>query len=166
MSAVTIAYPAGVNAGVSTIAESTRRTLIRYDAATNVFVLCIILMYGNRGIRKQLKDLRSLVSNLIIEDGNDRARLLDPAKQLGKSSAQWEEMHQEWISKIMPRLPENIPLMKRLGAEIARQLEELAWMTEDIAETLALASSESFAQLVRQELDTNCSASVRNHGTA
>ena len=166
MSAVMTAHPSEVSAGASTIAESTRRIVLRCQKATNVFVRCIVVMHGNWKIRRQLDDLRGLVSQLTIEDHDDRRKLIEPAKRLGESSREWEEMHREWVSRIRPRLPGYIPLIELFGTKIASQLEEHAGMTEDLAETLALAASEPFAERVRQELDTERVASARNHETS
>ena len=166
MSAVMTAHPSEVSTGASTIAKSTSRIVLRCQKATNVFVRCIVVMHGNWKIRRQLDDLRGLVSQLTVEDHDDRRKLIEPAKRLGESSREWEEMHREWVSRIRPRLPGYIPLLELFGTRIASQLEEHAGMTEDLAETLALAASGPFAERVRQELDTERVASARNHETS
>ena len=165
MSASITAHPADVNAGVSAVAETTREIVSRCQAATNDFLLCIILWRGNRRIRGKLEKLREVVSSLTIDDENDRAKLREPAGWLGRCVEELDSMHGKWISQIVPRFPSYIPLVSRLGPEIARQLDELACMAEDIAETLALAASGEFVQLVRQELDAAGFASAQDHET-
>ena len=164
-SAVMTAHPADVNAGVSTIADSTRKMVARCQAATSIFWLCIILMDGNRRIRGKLVKLRMLVSSLTIENESDRAELREPAEWLGGCVDEWDSMHRKWVSEIVPRFPSYIPLIDLFGSEIARQLDELACKAEDIGETLALAASGEFAQLVSQELDASGFASARRHET-
>ena len=166
MSAVMSADPAAVNAGVSTIVDSTRRMVFRCQAATNLFLLCLILVRGNRRIRKQLEDLRVVVSNLTIKDDGDRSALRQPARWLGTSAVQWETLQHKWVSEIVPRFPVRIPLINALGSLIGRQLEDLASRTEDLAETLALAASEPFAALVQEEIASNLAASTTRHETA
>ena len=165
MSAAIIAHPADVNAGASTVAKATGEIVSRCQDATNVFRLCIILMAGNRRIRRKLKKLREIVSSLTIEDENDRAKLREPANSLGKCVDELDTVHRKWVSQVVPRFPSYIPLVGLFGSEIARQLNELACMTEDIAETLALAASGEFVQLVRQELDAAGLASAQGHET-
>lgn len=165
MSAVIAAHPSDVSKGASTIAESTRGIVSRCQKATSVFIRCVILIHGNWKIGRELDHLRGLISQLTVEDHNDRRRLLDPAKRLGESSREWEKMHGEWVSRIRPQLPGYIPLIDLFGTKIADQLEERAGVTEDLAETLALAASEPFAKLVRQELDAERVVSARRHET-
>ena len=165
MSASTTAHPADVNAGVSTVAETTRDIASRCQATTNDFLLCIILWRGSRRIRRKLEKLREVVSSLTIDDENDRAKLREPASWLGGCVEELDSMHGKWVSQIVPRFPSYIPLVSRFGPEIARQLDELACMAEEIAETLALAASREFVQLVRQELDAAGFASAQHHET-
>ena len=166
MSSVMIAHPADVNAGASTVAETTREIVSRCQTATNVFLLCVIIWDGNRRIRRELEKLRKLVSSLTIEDEDERAMLREPANRLGKCVDLLDVVHGRWVSEIAPRIPSYIPLRSWFEPEIARQLEELACMTEDIAETLALAASGDFARLVRQELDASGLGSAQNRETA
>ena len=161
MSKAMTAHPADVNAGVSTVAETTREIVSRAQAATNVILLFIILWEGNRRIRAKLQKLRKLVSSLTIEDDDERAKLLEPANWLRKCVDALDGMHAKWVSEVVPRIPSYIPFKGWFGPEIACQLEELACMTEDIAETLALAASGDFAQLVRQELAASGLASAQ-----
>ena len=165
MSAVMSADLAAVDAGVSTIVDSTRRIVFRCQAATSLLFLCVILVLGNRRIRRQLEDLRILISNLIIGDDDDRVALRQPAEWLGKSAAQWDTLHDKWISEVVPRMPQ-IPLLGALGSLIARQIEDLASRTEDLAETLALAASEPFAKLVEAELAADVAVPASSHETA
>lgn len=165
MSAMMVAHPSDVSEGASTIAESTGRIVSRCQQATSVALRCRILMHGNGKIGRQLNHLRGLISQLAVENQDDRRKLIAPAKRLGESSRVWEEMHREWVSKIKPRLPGYIPLIELFGTNIANQLEEHVGMTEDLAETLALAASEAFAELVRPELDTEHVAWARNPET-
>ena len=166
MSAVMTAHPVDVNAGASTVAETTREIVSRCQAATNVFLLCVILWDGNRRIRGKLEKLRKLVSSLTIEGEDERATLREPATLLGKCVDQLDTVHWRWVSEIAPRIPSYIPLRGWFEPEIARQLEELACMAEDIAETLSLAASGDFARLVRQELDASDLGSTQDRGTA
>ena len=170
MSAVMTAHPADVNAAASTVAETTRETVSRCQAATNVFVLCVIVWDGSRRIRGKLEKLRKLVSSLTIEDEDEdedeRAMLRAPAARLGKCVAQLDVVHRRWVSEIAPRIPSYLPLRSWFESEIARQLEELACGAEDIAETLALDASGDFARLVREELDATGLGSAQSRGAA
>ncbi len=163
---MTAAHPEDVNAGASTVAETTREFVARCQAATNVFLLCFILWRGNRRIRGKLEKLRKLVSSLTIEDEDERTKLREPARRLGKCVDELDVVHGKWVGEIVPRIPSCIPLRGWFGPGVARQLEELACMTEDIAETLALAASGDFAQLVRQELDASDIGTAQGHETA
>ena len=154
MSAVVADSTSDVGAGASTIADSTRKIVTQYQAATMLLIKCFIVIRGNKRIRRELGQLRGLISQLIVEEPNDRRMLLYSAKRLGESSKGWENMHEEWVSMTKPRLPRYIPLMDLFGTTIANQLEEHAEVTDDLAETLALAASEPFAELVKQELNT------------
>ena len=165
MSTAIVAHPADVNAGVSTVAETTREIVSRAQDATNFIVLFIILWQGNRRIRSKLKQLRKLVSNLTIEDDDERAKLLEPADQLRKCVGALDSAHGKWVSEIVPQIPSYVPGRGWFGPEIAHQIEELACTTEDIAETLALAASGEFAQAIRQELAAAGLASAQVHET-
>ena len=166
MSTVRTAQAADVNAAASTVAETTREIVSRCQAASNVFVLCVIIWDGSRRVRGKLEKLRRLVSSLIIEDEDERSMLRAPAAQLGKCVSQLDAVRGRWVSEIAPRIPSYIPLRRWFEPEIARQLEELACMAEDIAETLALDASGDFARLVTQELDAMGLGSAQSRGAA
>lgn len=135
MSAVMAAHLSDVSADALRIAESTRRIVSWYQKATSMLLRCLILIHRNWKIGSQVDHLRGLISQLTVEDRDDRRKLIDPAKRLGESSRVWEEMHREWVSRIMPQLPGHVPLIELFGAKIANQLEEYAGMTEDWAES-------------------------------
>ena len=158
--------PADVNTGASAIAESTRKAVYRCKTATSLFRLCTVLMLENRKMRKQLDRLRILISNLAISEESDREPLRKSAEQLGECAAEWDRMHRTWVSEIAPRFPDYIPLINQFGSVIARQLGSVACMTEDIAETLALAASTRFVRLVNQEIEANPPGPVQSHKTA
>lgn len=166
MSAVTTINPADVSTGASAVAESTRKVAFRWEAATNLSRLCTVLMLENWKMRKQLDQLRILVSNLTISEESDREPLRKSAERLGECVAEWDGMHRTWVSEIAPRFPKYIPLIDRIGSVIASQLEAIACMTEDIAETLALAGSDPFVRLVNQEIETNPPGPIQNHKPA
>lgn len=163
MSAVMTINPADVNTRASAIAESTRKAVFRCKTTTNLFRLCMVLMLENRKMRKQLDRLRSLISNLTISEESDREPLRKSAEQLGECVAEWDRMHRTWASEIAPRFPDYIPLINQFGSVIARRLESVACMTEDIAETLALAASPRFVRLVNREIEANPPGPVLNH---
>lgn len=166
MSAVMTINPADVNTEASAIVESTRKVVFRCKTATNLSYLCTVLMLENRKMRKQLDRLRILVSNLTLSEESDREPLRKSAERLGECVSAWDGMHRTWVSEIAPRFPEHIPLIDRIGPVIASQLEAIACMTEDIAETLALAGNGPFVRLVHQEIETNPPGPVRNHKPA
>ena len=156
------ARPAEVNIGALAIAELTWQMVRRCHAATSIFVLCItILRYLSR-IRGNMNDLRTMISSLTFTDDDDRTLLRQPAQELGRVAVAWDATRDRWVTEIAPRLPGNIPLMSRFSSMIEHRLEDLACMSEDAAETLALGASQPFADLVRQNLGSNHSASVRN----
>ena len=165
MSTAIIAHPSELDESVSTVAETTRELVYRAQDATNFIVRFIVLWQGNRRIRSKLEELRTLVSNLTIEDDDERAKLLGPADRLRKCVDALDSAHGHWVSEIVPRIPSYLPGRGWIGPEIAHQLEELACTTEDIAETLALAASGDFAQAVKQELAAAGLASAQVHET-
>ena len=166
MSAVMTADPRAVNAKASEMAESTKRIVVRCQDASSLYILFAILVCGNWSVRRQLERLRRLVSSLNVENEGDRSSLLQPAQRLGIAARQWDGMHQKWVGEIMPKIPSQIPLIEKLAALIARQLEEITCTTEDLAETLALAASEEFARMVAEELATQSQAVPTKHDTA
>lgn len=166
MSAVMTINPADVDTGASAIAESTRKVVFRCKTATSLFRLCTVLVLENRKMRKQLGRLRILVSNLTISEESDREPLRKSAERLGACAAEWDGMHRTWVAEIAPRFPDHIPLIDRIGSVIAGRLEAIACMTEDIAETLALAGSDPFVRLVNQEIETNPPGPIQNHEPA
>ena len=168
MSATAIAavHPADVSTVALTIVKSTQKVVSKCQVTANVLYVCITLMRGNRRIRDLLGELRKLVSTLTIHDEDDRANLLNSAKELKKCVDALDKIHDLWKSEFVPRFWSFTPLPSWLGTQIADELQDLACTSEDIAETLALAASAPFAQLVQQELETYLPGSSVNCVTA
>ena len=154
--AIAAAHPApaeDVSTVALTIVRNTQRVVSKCHVTANVLYVCFTLLRGNRRIRDLLGELRQLVSTLTVNDEDDRANLLNSAKELKKCVDALDKIHDLWTSEFVPRFWSFTPPPSWLGTQIADELRDLACTSEDIAETLALAASAPFAQLVQQELE-------------
>ena len=94
-----------------------------------------------RAVHRELEDLRKMVPELVIETESERLQMRVLAGLLGKTVRDIDEMIDLLGAYTRPEAS--------LSAAILREIAEGA---EDIAETLALAGSESFRDAVESEL--------------
>ena len=131
----------------------------RRRTAFGVAAACVSIWFDLRATIRTQRQWRSLISKLAdlpLEGDNDLAMLRERAKGMGTLAADWGETYESWSTDTAPKLVEaSVPFGARIGATIGRQMEEIACMYEDVAETLALAASEPFARLVETELAAN-----------
>ena len=170
--------PATVNAGEMTRVERFLPLVVRAQAeanrvfSTNRLLLQVILWYDVydvrkllgelRGVYRELEDLPNLISELPIRDDEARAVLREWAARFGEFTAKWDKLHHQWVSQ-MKRSPF---IRQAVASQLENQLEDLACMTENIAETLALAASEPFAQWVRDEISPYLPEPIKQNGTS
>ena len=97
-----------------------------------------------RSLRKALqftRMVREKLTVLPIETNSDREAIRESAIDYGRMARNFHDLHAELIEDGLPRTHE---------ASIA--LEEIAVELEDIAESMALAGSRRFADLVEREI--------------
>ena len=100
--------------------------------------------------------IRIGLARLDSKTEEDREKLHGFATKWGGQATQFYTMHDKW-SEVLPLFSKKGPRIGRLSSTISRQIEGLGVLFEDTSETLALAASDEFRQLVRQELnDTRC----------
>lgn len=128
----------------------------RRQSAIRVGAECAGVWFRLRSVIRSQTELRGRISKLAdlpLENDDNLEMLRERAAELGRIAAGWGETHELWRTEIAPKLPAaSVPLGARIGPAIALQLEEIVCGYEDAAETLALAASEPFAQLVATEL--------------
>ncbi len=104
--------------------------------------------------RRKTEALRTLLSSLHVETGQDRQMLRDGARRLASAASVLQAAHEQLEQN---QAHKAIPLF---GTRMMRYLDDVACAVEDIAETAALGGSAEFADLVRDEiakLDTHTS---------
>ena len=123
----------------------------RHEAynATFRFAICMLLLKVACG---RVAKIRALAGTLEIENDHQREVVGEIAVQLGRVARMMTEMHTGWADRVPPRSHNALALSSFLGSRMDLLLEELAEAAEDIAETLALASSKPFAELVEHQL--------------
>ena len=157
MSAVTVDL-AQLDANTSrtdATAQRTRGILDRCQAVTSACLWFVIVLAYVWRVRSALSWIRRQIAKLEIESQEHRTQVQAIATKLGRLAQRLEEAHQKCVTEVVPKL-RNIapvlPFVSTLWALIGRLLEELACRAEDAAETLALAGSKPFAELVAREL--------------
>ena len=135
------------------------RMMNRRQGAIPVGVQCVSVWLRLGSVVRRQRVLRGRVSRLsdLPLENDDRVdeMLRERAKGIGRLAAGWGETHDMWCSEIAPNLSAiSVPFGVRIGSAIAHRLEEIVCGYEDVAETLALAASEPFVQLVATELAT------------
>ena len=135
------------------------RMMNRRQGAILVGVQCVSVWFRLGTVIRSQRELRrtmSRLSDLPLENDDRLDEMLrERAKGIGRLAAGWGEIDDMWCSEIAPKLSAiSVPFGARIGPAIAHRLEEIVCGYEDVAETLALAASEPFAQLVATELAT------------
>ena len=93
----------------------------------------------------------------ILRTSMDRLDPKTEAAKWGEKATKLYVIHDAWMKDVLPQLTKGGSRIAGLGSTIARNLEDLGVVAEDMAETLALAASDQFTQLVEQELiDSRC----------
>ena len=85
--------------------------------------------------------VREKLAALPIETDNDREAIREWAIDYGRMARSFHDLHAELIEDGLPRTHEALIV-----------LEEIAVELEDIAESMALAGSKRFADLVEREI--------------
>ena len=135
------------------------RMMNHRQGAILVGVQCVSVWFRLGTVIRSQRELRrtmSRLSDLPLENDDRLDEMLrERAKGIGRLAAGWGEIDDMWCSEIAPKLSAfSVPFGARIGPAIAHRLEEIVCGYEDVAETLALAASEPFAQLVATELAT------------
>ena len=85
--------------------------------------------------------MREKLATLPIETNHARTAIRASAADFGKMAHDFYELHEELIEDGLPRAHEASVVLEEIAAEL-----------EDIAESMALAGSKRFADLVNQEV--------------
>ena len=136
------------------VAWRARRWAHHCEAYSTTLHCSVRIRYYLKRAQGRIDKIRSLIGRLEIENDSQREDLREIAVQLAGLAEVFAEMHSDWIEVISPRLRDTFPSLGLLGPWIESPLEDLTCATEDAAETLALASSKPFVELVEKELDS------------
>ena len=112
-----------------------------------------VSLHGTRREQRALRRTMATVATIPLTSEDDRLYLHEQACGFAKGAANWVALCDRWNEDVSPSLSESsFPFFASLGASIGRNLEDVAYEYEDVAETLALASSVEFTGAVRKDL--------------
>ena len=130
--------------------ERTQHTVHRCRDATVTILWILIILVKLRRMHEGLDWIQNRVPDLSVETDEERRSIRDIAIKLGRVTAALDAVHEEWED--ISSSDRSGLFMGSLWSRVAQRLEDLACMSEDIAETLALAADRSFSQRIQEEL--------------
>ena len=104
-----------------------------------------VVWYGIWRLGKLAEKARTWLSEIKVENQDERDALKIVASKIAESSALFVEAHDVLVEQTGPLVLFRPPLLRRL--------DDLSCEFEDIAETAALGASEAFANAVRERLE-------------
>ena len=119
------------------------------DATATVLWILIILVMLHR-LRQRLDWIRNRIPDISVETDEERRSVRNIAMKLGRATAALDAVHEECES-ISPSYRSS-SFVGWLWPRVARKVENLACMSEDVAETLALGADRAFSRRIQEEL--------------
>ena len=155
MTTATVADPEEPKFDTVEVDKRVQRLLHRPRASISVTLLDIHILFILLDVRRMQRELPGQISTLAhfpLETDDDRTFLRERAAGFGRLAKKWGSVADTWRSEVVTHPAIRARVTRWLESVIVRQLDEIACVYEDTAETFALAASDSFAQLAEKEL--------------
>ena len=161
MSTATMADPTGAEFDASVVDRHIQRLMrIRQTWMPATWVSASILwdLQSARWRQRELRAQIATLAKLPAVPDNDREFLRERAAGFGQLARRWGAVSVRWESEVDAHRTLYPWILRRLSTTIGNQLDEIACVYEDTAETLALAANAAFTRLVHEELTAHRSS--------